>query len=69
MPTESFVDEHKHLIKVLADGKKAEMAKEAAKQAAELKRVMGAPGVMEHLMLDRPKAMKRNGDQMLHSYD
>jgi hypothetical protein len=69
MPMDKFVAEHNKLIKVLGEGKKAEMAKEAERQAAELKRVMGHPGDKPQLMLDRPRAMKRNHDTVVHSYD
>lgn len=70
MPIDNFIKEHKHLCNVLASGNKEARHKEAEKQAAELRRVMGHPGVKEHLMMKRRNGMKATeGDRLVHEHE
>jgi hypothetical protein len=70
MPVMDYIKEHKNLIGVLESGKRDARMKEAAKQEAEMKRMLSTPGGNKAMcMMERPKNMKRTHDSaMMHMY-
>jgi hypothetical protein len=67
MDNTMLIKEHEKLIDVLRNGTAAMRAKEAAKQQAELMRLMSRP--MVEPGMDRPAMMKhKEGDALIHMY-
>jgi hypothetical protein len=62
-----LIKEHEKLIDVLKNGTAAIRAKEAAKQKAEMMRLMSRP--MVHPPMMRPVMKHNEGDMLVHSYE
>jgi hypothetical protein len=67
MDATMLIKEHQHLVDVLKNGTAAMRAKEAAKQNAEMMRLMSRP--MVEPGMSRPAMMKhKEGDALIHMY-